>query len=59
MDPGVEGKLCAWGSGSHMGQPIIVQEPDQPVHVALPADDGKGEGEPGELGSANKSGKAV
>ncbi|XP_040178753.1 phosphorylase b kinase regulatory subunit alpha, skeletal muscle isoform isoform X2 [Rana temporaria] len=45
MDPGVEGKLCAWGSGSHMGQPIIVQEPDQPVHVALPADDEDSEDE--------------
>ncbi|XP_073457089.1 phosphorylase b kinase regulatory subunit alpha, skeletal muscle isoform-like [Aquarana catesbeiana] len=45
MDLGAEGKLCAWGSGSHSGQPIIVQEPDQPVHVALPADDEDSEDE--------------
>ncbi|XP_053328845.1 phosphorylase b kinase regulatory subunit alpha, skeletal muscle isoform isoform X2 [Spea bombifrons] len=39
MDSGMEGKLCAWGSGGNSGQPIIVREPDTPLHVAPTADD--------------------
>ncbi|XP_053554974.1 phosphorylase b kinase regulatory subunit alpha, skeletal muscle isoform isoform X2 [Bombina bombina] len=39
MDAGMEGKLCTGGSGYIRGQPIIVQEPDTPLHVAPPADD--------------------
>lgn len=45
MDSGMEGKLCSGGSGGLGGQAIIVQEPETPLHVALPADDGKRGGE--------------
>ncbi|KAM5145450.1 phosphorylase b kinase regulatory subunit alpha, skeletal muscle isoform [Mantella aurantiaca] len=46
MDTGMEGKLCARGNGgSHMGQSIIEQEPESPLHVALPADDEDSEDE--------------
>ncbi|KAM8952638.1 phosphorylase b kinase regulatory subunit alpha, skeletal muscle isoform 2-T2 [Pelodytes ibericus] len=39
MDPGMEGKLCAGGSGYSSAQPFIVQELDTPLHVAPTADD--------------------
>uniref|UniRef100_A0A8C5QTA2 Phosphorylase b kinase regulatory subunit n=1 Tax=Leptobrachium leishanense TaxID=445787 RepID=A0A8C5QTA2_9ANUR len=39
MDPGMEGKLSAGGSGYSKGHPIIVREPDSPMHVAPSADD--------------------
>ncbi|XP_056396205.1 phosphorylase b kinase regulatory subunit alpha, skeletal muscle isoform isoform X2 [Hyla sarda] len=39
MDPGVEGKLCAGGSGYIRGKSIIVQELETPLHAAPTADD--------------------
>ncbi|XP_071980553.1 phosphorylase b kinase regulatory subunit alpha, skeletal muscle isoform isoform X1 [Engystomops pustulosus] len=45
MDPGVEGKLRAGGSGRLGGQTIIVQERETPLHMAPPADDEDSEDE--------------